>query len=460
MNLYPAIRARMGSWEYYLIRMTMREVAESVQLASKVYQDHTLDDAIQRLLEKGRVKKEIVEYLKREKHRFFSSIVIAALGGNAQWFPLEIADVPSMRLFSSYAPLQDTFGLLQFDGRQRYYALDGQHRLAAIRTLVKPDPDSDTWRDAPDTFPEEEISVIVIVRDERLPEKEFFTRYRRLFGNLNRYAKPMDNVTNIIMDEDDVFAIVTRRLITEHSFFRAAGRQRESHRIKTKKGKNLRANDSFFTSLETLYWMNETLLCSRERRNDKWSKRELKMYKRFRPRDDYIDELYEELAGYWDVLIDVLPELKQDPPSMRNHGKNDGSDSYVDSALFWPICQEVMVTLARDLLDDGLTRGIEDVHERLAPLAKLSWKLHDPPWRNLVLVTIGEGKPWKMRSEDRTPSLNVAKEILWFQVGLHPLSEGGLHDLHERWKGLLLPALPTEEIDGLWETIMEGVVRE
>ena len=80
-------------------------------------------------------------------------------------------------------------------------------------------------------------------------QEEFLKRYRRLFGNLNRYAKPMDAVTNIIMDEDDAFAIVTRRLITEHTFFKYSGRHRESARIKTVKGKNLRSTDSYFTSL-------------------------------------------------------------------------------------------------------------------------------------------------------------------------------------------------------------------
>ena len=34
MQLYPAIKARMGDWDYYVVRMAMREGAREVQLAS------------------------------------------------------------------------------------------------------------------------------------------------------------------------------------------------------------------------------------------------------------------------------------------------------------------------------------------------------------------------------------------------------------------------------------------
>ena len=115
--------------------------------------------------------------------------------------------------------------------------------------------------------------MVVVVPSEADSEEEFRKRYRRLFGNLNRYAKPTDNVTNIIMDEDDAFAIVTRRLITEHPFFQYSGREKESARVKTQKGKNLRSTDSYWTSLETLYTVNIALLSTRERRKPRVERR-------------------------------------------------------------------------------------------------------------------------------------------------------------------------------------------
>ena len=85
-------------------------------------------------------------------------------------------------------------------GDQDYYALDGQHRLKAIQTLIdRNDPDS---VEPPEGFADEEVSVLMVVRRDK-SDKEFMKSYRRLFSSLNRWAKATDRDTNIIMDEDD-----------------------------------------------------------------------------------------------------------------------------------------------------------------------------------------------------------------------------------------------------------------
>jgi DNA sulfur modification protein DndB len=164
MNLYPAILGKMGRWQYYTVKMTMREVSDSVKFAADVYDDRTLDEAIQRVLKESRVKKDIVTYLIRQQDRFFSSIVVAALRGNPKWYPVTIEDDVRFALFRDDKRLNQTFGVLSFDGTQDYYALDGQHRLAAIKALT--DPNSDVYADAPLGFKDEELSVIVVVPSE------------------------------------------------------------------------------------------------------------------------------------------------------------------------------------------------------------------------------------------------------------------------------------------------------
>ena len=84
MNLYPALIAQMGKWKYYIVKMKMRELASEVMFASEVYDDKTLDDAIQRDLKEGRVRKEIVQFLSKRPDRFFSSLVVAAIGGKLE----------------------------------------------------------------------------------------------------------------------------------------------------------------------------------------------------------------------------------------------------------------------------------------------------------------------------------------------------------------------------------------
>ncbi|MCY4274672.1 MAG: DGQHR domain-containing protein [Gammaproteobacteria bacterium] len=463
MNLYPAIQGSMGSWQYYTVKMSMRELADNVKFATDFYDDRTLDEAIQRVLDEGRVKTDLVRYLIRQKDRFFSSIVVAALHGNPQWYPITIEDDERFTLFRDDERLSNTFGVLKFDGSQNYFALDGQHRLSAIKALVN--PNSPFSPDAPAEFKNEEISVIVVVPSEAEEKEEFLKRYRRLFGNLNRYAKPTDNVTNIIMDEDDAFAILTRRLITEHPFFMYSGRQQDSIKVKTKKGKNLRSSDSYFTSLETLYSMNITLLGTRYRKNNGWNLEGVTNHKEFakyRPEEDYLDQLFEELCTYWNSLIDELPTLQESPPKMRNHAAHESDDGSQDNFLFWPIGQELLAEIARDLLDskqtDPTSPTPDTVKKALFGLSDLNWNAHEVPFRHIMLVP-NEKNAWNIRSEDRKKALILIKRIFKWQLGIYEFAEDEIEELKESWKYFLVPALDESTIQGLWNDILSGVHR-
>jgi DNA sulfur modification protein DndB len=452
MNLYPAIKCKMGRWVFFLVKMTMREIADNVRFASDVNEDRTLDEAIQRVLNESRVKRDLVAYLTRQQDRFFSSIVVAALEGSPKWYAVSIADDERFEIFRSDERLNSTFGILRFDGTQKYYALDGQHRLAAVKALL--DPRSDTARDAPPGFEKEEISVLVVVPQEAESREDFLKRYRRLFGNLNRYAKPMDQVTNIIMDEDDAFAIVTRRLITDHVFFKAPGRQRENPKVKTEKGKNLKRQDTYFTSLETLYELNQTLLSSNARRTKGWDESGIAtdQFKKFRPDDTLLDTLTEELTLYWNGLLDVLPDLKSDPTKMRVHEADPPTDDARDSALFWPIGQEIMAEIARDLLDRYQDAGPKPtapaVKRALSKLKKIDWEMHDLPWRYLILVPDGEN--WRIRNEDRKEAVKIATRIIRWQIGLDRLDRPGIDNLQAAWHNLLYGIDREQDISRLW----------
>ncbi len=479
MKIYPAIRAQMGNWNYFIVRMKMREIAHEVDLAHDIYQDKTLSDAIQRTLGENRVKKDIVGYLVRREDRFFSSIVVAAMDGKPAWTPLSRID-PSAVPESLAKSLGETFGILSFCDEPKYYALDGQHRVHAVKLLVN----GNTRENPPAGFDEDFLSVIVVLREDHdVSEREWLRRYRRLFSSLNRYAKPTDRDTNIIMDEDDLFAILTRRLITDHDFFRAPGREKESFKVLTK-GKNLKSNDSHFTALQTLYAMNETLLTTRERINRGWFSDGGSMDKQIRPEEDFIDDAYAELSAYWDAILETLPDLKRNPLLMRCHDREDYKglapyqriesvgvhlichaeegwegdlhDHLHDHLVFWPIGQELFAKLVRALLDDGFPQGgradVERMKSALEPLSRVSWELHDAPWRHLLLVSRGDH--WRMRSEDRKSAAQVAENILRWMLNLDSLDEEQTTELRKKWQELLLhhdgPA-DGEYLDEMWQ---------
>ena len=442
MQLYPAIRARMGDWDYYIVRMTMREVAREVQLASQLWEDKTLSDAIQREIDESRAKQQIVNFLSRREDRFFASLVVAAIGGTPSWTPL-----PSR--------FGETFGELAFEKDPRYFALDGQHRLKAITELMA-DPTG-----APPGFGDEQLSVIVVVREHQSVDDELWLqRYRRLFSSLNRYAKPTDADTNIIMDEDDVVAIVTRRIITDHEFFRAPRRERESFRVQTK-GKNLKSSAPHFISLQTLYEVNKTLWMTTQQRRKLGRAKDLKVFLQFRPDEGEIDRQYEHVSKCWDALLKAVPVLREAPERMRTHDVPDpNANGYRDHLLFWPIGQEMFAQAARALLDNGEIGDDGDVDGMaavLAPLAEVPWDLAGSPWRYLLLVRASEAESWRIRSEDRKPAVEVGGRVVRWIVGLDPLNGDEVERLRGDWRALLYPEPPeASAIEAMWADVVEA----
>ena len=467
MNIYPALRSRMGTWDYYTVKMSASELSQNVKYASEVHDDRTLDKAIQRRLDESRVKKDIVEYLKRQPNRFFSAIVVAALKGNPQFYPVKITDDPQFVVFRNDSRLNEAFGVLQFDGNQKYYALDGQHRLSAIKTLLNENNSSTDG--IPENFEDDEISVIVVVPSKEDSNETFMQKYRRLFSNLNRYAKPMDQATNIIMDEDDTFAILTRRLITDNTFFHSdACKQLESDKIKTTKGKNLKTGDSYFTSIETLYEMNIRLLSSSKRISTGWGLGseegpDLKTFKKFRPPEEYIDSLYDELLIYWNGLLAELPILHNDPMKMRFHKITDRRDKDgMDHLLFWPIGQQMLAEIARELLNrrlhDPENPTSDTVQYALKGLNKLEWKLHHAPWQYFLLIRTmtRTGKHrWAMRDEQRTKAVDCGSRIQQWILGLKDNNDRDFkpENLKREWREFLIPAQSDEIVDELWQQV-------
>ena len=134
--------------------------------------------------------------------------------------------------------MEGHFGLLRFDGGQSYYALDGQHRVTAIQTLLNDAQQRDRLGvTVPEGFANETISVIIMTTSGS--KEEWKKKYRRLFSSLNRYAKPVDKDTVIAMDEDDLFAILTRRMVAQYPFFQWEGDAITNEKLQCK-GKNIK----------------------------------------------------------------------------------------------------------------------------------------------------------------------------------------------------------------------------
>lgn len=238
-----------------------------------------------------------------------------------------------------------------------------------------------------------------------------------------------------------------------------------------KKGKNVPTGSSHWTSLENLYDLNIALLSTKKRRTEGWGKDGDKFseYKRFRPDDDDIDQLAEELFERWNAVVGALPVLGEDPNRMRVHNPQGPEHTGADNVLFWPIGQQMLVGLVQELFDEALAARpahaaaptADEALRTLEPLNEIVWDAHRPPWRHLLLLRSGDDNKWRITNEDRKPRIRVAERVIRWQLGLDRLSEEqltGPSGLQETWRSFLFVDA-VKEVDEMWKQIEAGALR-
>lgn len=440
---YPALKIQMGNWEYYSIRMKYKDLLfkdaasigptktiksygelkeednrdddpvineknkwrksqHFIKFERDLEKPSVLDHFMQRELNEGRAKKSITNYLLGRTDRFFGSVVISCLGEIPNFDSLippkelleDIGVTKNKEEYDEEKSMQ-RLGYISLDTEQDYLVLDGQHRLFAMLNVLYdgkyPLPEDYAGDDVPGhaiRIDEEEVNVLLVSQGEE-DDGEWKQKYRRLFTGLNRYAKPTSASTNIIMDEDDIFSIVTRMLVNELPVFSYHGDPKDNQTINIST-KNLQAGRSVFTSLEALYKFNESVL-KNATNNLVWgsSTTVVNKYKLFRPDENFINSIYLEIKEIWDALFEIFPEWNNDRTKMRDHNAPIEDESNTDHFLLWPIGLEFLADLIREILDSKATNPDftnMSVKEVLEPLGKLEWDFRKAPFNNVLLV--------------------------------------------------------------------------
>jgi DNA sulfur modification protein DndB len=370
--ILPAIKGQMGDWSYYVTVMKMGILATEMNFGHELHPHAELDRMIQRKLSDR--SEEMKNYLLRQPQRFYGAIVAAVYGGNPKFYPVQMAE---HRLLDD---MEQGFGVLKFDGSQRYFALDGQHRLASIKLAVKENPD----------LASEEISVIFV---NHMTNREGEIRTRRLFTTLNRYARPVSLKDSITMDEDDAVAVVTRLLIRYCPLF--AGKK-----IIIKQGKAIPPTEkSAFTNLLTLYECNENILNSSSRRIDREFKQVAKSY-------EVVEQMYSEAFDYWQIMADTIPSIKRiwdaqpGEKAIEDERSKDGGN-----LIFRPLGQIALAKAIRKGLNNGATLAI-----LFSRLLNTPLNLSSPPW---VGVVWHQGNKKMLVSKETS---NLATKILEYYL--------------------------------------------
>ncbi|MER6173193.1 DNA sulfur modification protein DndB [Streptosporangium sp. NPDC001681] len=372
-TVVPAFQAKVGNWTYYSCLMSYATVAREINFAHELGGNKDLGTMIQRGV--GARTEEITNYLLTNENRFLGAIIVAAWGGEPNYIPVEIEK--SMENQGVLDGMDRNFGVLILDGTHQFFALDGQHRLRAIKDAVKRDP----------MLGKEDINVIVV---PHLDSEEGRRRTRRLFTNINRNAVKTTAGENIALDEDDGFAILTRRMLDEHPFLKGDG----VVQIFTKQGydgelrlasRQVGVTANSWTTIGVLYDFITEIGFKLDPSMNHASQR---------AKDEILDESYDLVTQRIDELLIACGDLQSRyegstaPRELRAPKGRDGEGH----AFMRPAVQMQVAKAVRHIMDEGLI----DWSELLNRLERLDWRIASSPFSAVWLDTPDSSRKGKM----------------------------------------------------------------
>lgn len=308
-------------------------------------------------------------------------------------------------------------GLLELDGSERLYAIDGQHRIAGIRTALEilDTPETSEQRDR---LANEGLAVLFVSADiEREGQLE---RVRRLFTTLNKEAKKVSDAEIVALDEDDAAAIVTRWLATRYDGLRNHSSGSEDdlpHLVQLGTRDEIpRTNQRSITTIVSLYRMTKGIFQTDIAALNK-------EYQGNRPEDEELESMYATAVGIWELVREhdeaLGRVLGSDPAEQRAATYRNERGGHI---LFRPMGLQ---SFGRAL---GVLRAREiDTNTAVKGLCQLPMYISEPPWENVVW------NPNTRRMNNDNQS--VAEALFLHMLGHSPRS--ARMDLSKRYRELL-----------------------
>jgi len=287
----PAIRASIGDWVYYSTTLTFEQIANKVKkIDNELHASKALSDLLQRSISDNYLS--IAQYLNQQEERFFNSLVLAVYDGDPKWHEIRL----------DYGEDEEYLGvgLLELNGEEKIFPVDGQHRVEGIKKALEINSE----------LKNEQVSVLFLGHKTT---SDGMKRSRRLFSTLNRYAKPVSMRDIIALDEDDVIAICTREMVENYSLF-------QGDRILDIKNKAIpSSNTNAITTIITLYECNR-LIAKKVIQSEKvydyegnriTSKKRIEdQFLRVRPAEQRINDYCNYINLFWNGLIDNIENIK------------------------------------------------------------------------------------------------------------------------------------------------------
>ena len=357
----------------------------------------------------------IADYLIKQGQHFFPAIVVGVTLGEPTWYEIDVEDQPLFGFSGSNFEITNRLGLLELDGTEELYAIDGQHRIAGIREALRQLKNSRETEEY-ERLANESLSVIFVSADIRQPG--YHQRVRRLFSTLNKEAKRVSIAETIALDEDDAAAIVTRWLATQSKLLNKTAQGRSDKTlIQLGRTNEIRlSNRHSITTIVALYRFVERAFQSEltELRKE---------YDVDRPDEERLENLYNLAKSVWENIAEydlaIADVAGSDPAEERASTYRSANGGHI---LFRPVGLQAFSGALGVLRSRGIdtARGVRN-------LCTLPRQISQPPWSYVL---------WNPNTRRMINSNNTVAEALFLHMlGENPRSAG--YDLRGKYDNLL-----------------------
>lgn len=409
MKTIWAQRAKLGSTVYYIAKMPVEELVNSVGLAIELpeWKDMTPDEKMQREPDINRVVNEICPYFIEDQDRFFGSLIVDIYSGfeNMKFDPIS-KYVKDDITFAYDVSMQDA-GFLLLPGKERLIALDGQHRLLAMKLCLKGNSAISAVMlgnkkmtsqmlalEAHPELADEEVSVIFVEHRDNM-------KIRKIFNKVNKYARQTGRGQNIITADDDVYATIARKLFSDGGVLEKVGK----NELVNWKSNTLSQRSKQLTTVSALYTIAETLS-----KDKGWSAKVM-------PSDeDEIEEAFDENTEFWtellngmDVYQEYLDLTRKDKPISNLRDQN---------LLMKPVTHMALAHVAYFAKKHSAAWG--DV---VAKLNKVNWSMDNSVWFNILVIPAKKKKVITGKESIRAAGMVISYMVMSDKMSVAEVEE-------------------------------------
>jgi len=399
-------KAKLGSTVYYIGKMRAGELIDNVGFAAELpeWSEMTADEKMQRQPDITRVINEIVPYVIEDPDRFFNSLIIDVFSGYDE-LDFEPVSLVAKDLPKAYQiPMQD-MGFLTLPGKERLIALDGQHRLLSLRIAIRGVYGLPAGAKVPSTtkslephpeLADEEVSIILVEHKDN-------QKIRKIFNKVNKYARQTSRGDNIITSDDDIYAVIARKLFSEGEVLAPIGKCE----LVNWKSNTLSQRSKQLTTVSALYTIAETVL-----KEKGYSAKLLPSQEEQETSYAEIVEFWQELLAVSDVYKEYLELTKADKPVSLLREQN---------LLMKPVTQMALAHVAANAKKKGLSWN-----EIVQKLNKVDWSFDNKLWFNILII--GSAQKKMITGKE---SIKSAGMIISYLVMGDKMSKAEIADVHK-----------------------------